>query len=199
MNTERYCRLGDHKADIDNFYISPSAPDGLHPYCIDCCRKKQKEDSLIKEENPEDPRDEIYYNKYGNYAGNITSSSIKYVRNVPHRWCTHKGHWVERSNFSRDNHCKDCVSEKDIPDRRFVKYGITKETYDEMWRKQKGKCGICSKDLTLLFPRQRHIDHCHETEKVRGILCSSCNQDLGSFMDSLDILEKASLYLYQNS
>lgn len=40
-----------------------------------------------------------------------------------------------------------------------------------------------------------HIDHCHRTNEVRGVLCSNCNFGLGSFKDSVSILLKAVLYL----
>ena len=39
------------------------------------------------------------------------------------------------------------------------------------------------------------IDHCHETGKVRGLLCSKCNIALGNFDDDIETLKRAISYL----
>ena len=64
-------------------------------------------------------------------------------------------------------------------DRRLRKtYGIGLDTYDLILLKQDKKCAICRRKLKLkgkpnyLTPQ---VDHCHETRKVRGILCRTCN------------------------
>jgi hypothetical protein len=85
-------------------------------------------------------------------------------------------------------------------------YGITKPEKDKMVAKQKGKCLICdnileeSKITTKGESNKRIavVDHCHETNKVRGILCSKCNRGLGLFEDSVDNLTRAIKYLKEN-
>lgn len=52
-------------------------------------------------------------------------------------------------------------------------YGLTIERYNEMKEEQQYKCKICKKEVKL------HIDHCHTTKKVRGLLCIKCNSGLG--------------------
>jgi len=73
------------------------------------------------------------------------------------------------------------------------KYGISSEEYTKMCNKQFFKCAICfgvsSKNKRL------SIDHCHETNLVRGLLCDSCNLGLGSFKDDISRLESAINYL----
>lgn len=55
-----------------------------------------------------------------------------------------------------------------------------------------GKCEICGNppgDINLA------LDHCHETGKLRGILCRKCNMGLGLLGDSLERIRKAIEYL----
>jgi hypothetical protein len=53
-------------------------------------------------------------------------------------------------------------------------------------------CAICGK---LLPPGGGQIDHCHVSDRVRGILCHACNHGLGSLQEDPDLLEHAALYL----
>ena len=59
-------------------------------------------------------------------------------------------------------------------------YGITTADYDEMFEKQNGKCAICGTERAAAKRSQvLCVDHCHETGKVRGLLCVRCNGHLG--------------------
>jgi|688.fasta_scaffold316902_2 hypothetical protein len=77
-------------------------------------------------------------------------------------------------------------------------YGLTKEQYYIMLSNQNNRCKICNK---ILDPASKftHIDHCHQTSKVRGILCGSCNNGLGMFKDNIQNLYSAINYLQQNA
>lgn len=79
--------------------------------------------------------------------------------------------------------------------RRLKRYGLTEETFDLLFT---GACHICSTVLEK-ESRETYVDHCHTTGKVRGILCHHCNILLGNAKDSVDILEKAKLYLEKQS
>lgn len=74
--------------------------------------------------------------------------------------------------------------------RLMTRYGLTPENVIEMALEQNNTCKICSSILT-----SPHIDHCHTTGRVRGILCSSCNLALGLFKDNTEILKSAIKYL----
>lgn len=58
------------------------------------------------------------------------------------------------------------------------------------------KCEICNKEL--LEVSEKFIDHCHVTNKVRGVLCSQCNSILGFSKDNILILENAIKYLQKS-
>ena len=74
------------------------------------------------------------------------------------------------------------------------RYGITVDDYNSMFEEQQGCCAICSTHQSALT-RSLAVDHCHETGKVRGLLCISCNVGLGHFKDSLINLNMAISYL----
>jgi hypothetical protein len=73
-------------------------------------------------------------------------------------------------------------------------YGISLEEYDNMLESQLGCCAICA-----MTPekngRRLDVDHCHETGRVRGLLCASCNLGIGKFKDNPSLLAEAIKYL----
>jgi hypothetical protein len=75
-------------------------------------------------------------------------------------------------------------------------FGLTKEQYFQMLDFQNNRCKICNN--ILILGKSTHIDHCHETGKVRGILCQKCNHGLGMFNDNIQLFYNAIQYLQQN-
>lgn len=73
-------------------------------------------------------------------------------------------------------------------------YGITIDDYNRMFEEQNGCCAICGIHQSE-FKTRFHIDYNHETGKIRGLLCNKCNQGLGLFQDSSELLSLASEYL----
>jgi len=73
---------------------------------------------------------------------------------------------------------------------------ITQEEYDLLVLKQQNRCAICQD--TPSDGKVLCLDHNHNTLKVRGLLCNSCNIALGKFKDSKEILTKALDYLRDN-
>lgn len=55
------------------------------------------------------------------------------------------------------------------------------------------RCGVCQ--IEFGDSRDYKVDHCHETGKVRGLLCLKCNLGLGMFRDSSQLLQRAARYL----
>ena len=75
-----------------------------------------------------------------------------------------------------------------------VKYGITLEEWNVMYEEQGYSCAICNSDAPV-GSGVLHVDHCHDTGKIRGLLCHHCNVALGSFKEDIKILEKAIKYI----
>lgn len=76
-------------------------------------------------------------------------------------------------------------------------YGITLQQYNEMFEKQEGKCAICGTHQSE-FKKPLYVDHCHETGKIRGLLCDKCNHAIGLLKDSPNISQEASNYLFKH-
>ena len=76
-------------------------------------------------------------------------------------------------------------------------YGLTVEQYEAMVSVQGGKCAICGKvpGNTSHIDGRLHVDHCHDTDRVRDLLCTGCNKGIGQFGDDPELLEKAIAYL----
>ncbi len=84
-----------------------------------------------------------------------------------------------------------------LASRLKCEYGISIQAYEAMLSDQNHCCAICSLKLDSESKASTpHVDHCHKTGRVRGILCSKCNASLGhiekdGFLDAaLSYLEK---------
>lgn len=74
-----------------------------------------------------------------------------------------------------------------------AKYGLTETDYLGMLAKQAGACAVCRSRFAS--SKQTHVDHCHKTGRVRGILCGHCNRALGEAKDDPRILRALADYL----
>ena len=72
-------------------------------------------------------------------------------------------------------------------------WGLTLDGYNKLSNKQNRVCAICKRLCTS--GRKLAVDHNHKTNKIRGLLCSNCNQGLGKFFDNKDLLKRAIIYL----
>lgn len=77
-------------------------------------------------------------------------------------------------------------------------YGLTEESYKDLFESQSGLCAICSTDRPTGRWKVFAVDHCHITGKVRGLLCNECNRGMGLLRDNAELLRKAAAYLERN-
>lgn len=75
------------------------------------------------------------------------------------------------------------------------KYNLTEEQFYQILEDQVWTCAICWIDLLI---DNTHVDHDHETNEVRGLLCTNCNLALGHFRDDRWIVRNAAAYLRYN-
>lgn len=105
---------------------------------------------------------------------------------------TQKGRAAYHREYRKNN------PEKEHAKRIKFNYGISLEQYRAMLLEQNGVCKICEKPETMaqngrIVPLC--VDHDHEDNSIRGLLCQHCNKALGHFMDRQDLLARAISYL----
>lgn len=99
----------------------------------------------------------------------------------PARAAAHSASWNERNPEGR----RDAVLRS--------KYGIDGAEVEAMAEAQGGLCASCGERPV------EHVDHCHETGRVRGLLCRGCNQAAGMIGDSPERAERLAAYLRRTS
>lgn len=104
--------------------------------------------------------------------------------------------WVENNRerhneYHKQYRKKHSEKRKEIAYRANMKtrYGLSFEDYSKMFEEQDGKCGCCGDDEKLF------VDHCHESGKIRGLICRFCNTGLGFAKDDIRRLELMIKYL----
>lgn len=111
-------------------------------------------------------------------------------------WCAGCQSFRDLEDFGKSaTTCRACASSKQHGAMIEKTYGLTPEQYDELLKRQGGKCAICR-----ARPKSKRlaVDHDHGTGEVRGLLCSRCNHDLlGSAWDSLAMA--TALWHYMNT
>jgi len=92
---------------------------------------------------------------------------------------------------------KDPISEKKLRRKWFIKmkFGLTPEEREQMIIAQNYKCEICSREILNIDSPIWSIDHCHDGNYLRSMLCKPCNSALGLFKDNPEILRKAADYI----
>ena len=74
------------------------------------------------------------------------------------------------------------------------RYGISVEQYEQMFIEQNFQCALCSIHNS---ESPLYVDHCHDTNEVRGLLCNKCNSLLGGFQYHYNNLNNVLAYLDQ--
>lgn len=163
---EKECRRCRNSFQLNFFVKDATRNDGLHPYCKACRNYLQNENRKKKMKTDPD------------YVDSVRKRDRA-------RWPTRK-----RKKRTKDEH-KDYFLK--------WKYGIGLDAYNALLAKQDGVCKICGNPETRKNKHtgtcRLHVDHCHETGNIRGLLCQKCNFGLGVFKDDIGLLQEAIKYL----
>lgn len=105
--------------------------------------------------------------------------------------------------------CENHVYAKGLCNSHYVRQrkrahrGVGVAEYQRMRAAQRGLCAICGRperasDGSSGKLRGLAIDHCHQSGRVRSLLCSNCKRGLGLFHDDPELLSKAAQYVLQH-
>lgn len=116
-------------------------------------------------------------------------------------------HNSSRTKDGKSYYCKDCENKRNNKytgteyKRKWKlkhRFNMNLVDYELTLQQQNYKCAICGCDYYTYKKaanKEFCVDHNHQTGKIRGLLCNSCNRALGLFKDSPENLRKATKYL----
>lgn len=106
-------------------------------------------------------------------------------RNPSHGWCT-----ICRRDYTKQYKKDNPKSQAGYALKH--KYGLSVADKNRMILEQSFKCASCAIDFDL--HKQIHVDHCHDTGAIRGILCSDCNISLGRMKENPERIRGLAVY-----
>jgi hypothetical protein len=160
------CRICGEVKELTEFHRATGMRDGRRNECKACFRKLWK----ARYEDPERRRQAIRRVQQWREAN-------------PDRYAEQKREW------------KSSGRQAAAFRRWYLKktYGLTVADYEQMLVAQGGGCAICGEVAS--DGQSLHVDHCHDTGRVRGLLCFNCNAGLGMFDHDGARLGAAAAYL----
>ena len=199
---EKRCEKCHGVFPLTGFRVRRSRPDGRAPWCKTCSHKH-------------------HVKRFPERVGLKRTRRPDYPHNEKgeKRCCICHG-WLPLSEFHKNRktwdgknaRCKKCHSHYNRclapqnPTQRSLrrKYGISQEQYRAIWEKQDHCCLICGNQINQMgsggdHKTLAHVDHDHQTGRIRGLLCGKCNMALGLLMDKIELLQKCIAYLSEHS
>ena len=168
----KHCSGCDSDKSVDDFYKKKSSLAGVyyHTYCKSCHNSNSSRNKNIR------MKDVVKRNE-------VNEKQQIYLRKNPQIVAKNKIKFGKSYDSSPDRKNKKLIR----------KYGITLDEYTNMKAEQNSLCLICCKDKPL------HVDHCHKTGVVRGLLCGSCNRAIGLLKDNPKTILSAAKYIANNT
>jgi hypothetical protein len=175
----KQCRKCQRDLPLAAFARDKNRRDGLQVHCRECVAKYSA----------------AHYRRRREAMGKPVREQV----NVPtgFKLCRTCGEIKPHSEWHRNasasdglsTRCRACRAVQGRQGHLKRQYGITEAERDGLIASQGGVCCICLSALP------EHVDHCHKTGRVRGVLCFSCNAALGQFKDRPDAIRRAAAYV----
>ncbi|WP_322985916.1 endonuclease VII domain-containing protein [Streptomyces sp. S584] len=180
---EKWCSGCKRDLPLPSFASDKNRRDGLQPRCRGCVA--------------------VYGAAHYRRRREAQGKPVRERVDVPqgHKECRTCGEVKPHSEWHRNStatdglatRCKACKAIQGRAGHLKRHYGMTEAQCEAMVSSQSGVCTIC-----LAAPAV-HVDHCHKTGRVRGVLCFNCNSAIGKLGDDPDSLRRAIAYLEGNA
>lgn len=187
----KLCSKCKSEKSESEFGVDNNRPDRLYPWCKSCCTEaRRRRKASMTEEELENNR--AYHRLHGKMWREKNPDRARVLRESP-KAKARVAEWRERKLAEDPDYFRSRarVRAKAYYHRKpdwkkwahhLRRYGITPEAYRDLFESQGNACGACgTKDPTPWIKGKTpwHVDHCHTTNIVRGILCERCNTVLG--------------------
>ena len=193
MKTCSTCHI---RKNVNDFHKWNLAADGLKDSCKECRKKEAAKNYLkirtrTKREKIEEefklydgrtctkclilkPKEEFYKDKckingYSSYCKACSKNQWKEFK-------------TNNPRISRTRNLKNL-------------YKMSDADYNKMLIDQDNKCKICMSSDTGKRHKHFHVDHCHISGKIRGLLCHKCNTGIGLLQTNVKVLQNAIKYI----
>jgi len=195
-----------------SFHAHHGMTDGLQPACKNCGRStNRRRDARIRAGEVTLAARQVPDKKMCIRCSLIKEKSefnvYKKGKDGLNPWCKecrkqYNREWTKRTKFKEPPRYQKRKAEGYYERKRLARYGLTPETFKELFAFQGNKCGICG-NTESGNGRAWAIDHDHKCcppERAcdkcrRGVLCHGCNTGMGGLGDNAELLFKAILYL----
>lgn len=223
VDGKKLCAKCGETKNCSEYGANKQSPSGLTSYCLTCLAAKARElratpegkkrhyestvrwvdkvsasgvahSDMVKlclrcrEEKPAEqfPKNRRTKHGIGTYCLTCAAEVVRERRATP------EGQQAHRDSSKR---WREANNERHKDNNAIWRYGVEHGTYDAMLAAQEGKCAICKTTEPGVRLVRFHIDHCHTTKKIRGLLCEHCNRGLGHFKDDPALMRRAADYL----
>jgi hypothetical protein len=204
----RTCARCERQLPIDQFSRSAGGRDGLHSYCKECMSAYMKagRPPVVHPPRPCAHCGEAFVpkDKRGVFCSRRCKQGARWRRLHPTAGRVCQACGKDISHMRADSKwCDQACSRAGRPQRLEInkrskfktQYGMSLEDYAEMLERQGGVCAFCGTTEIRGFGKQLAVDHCHDFNRVRGILCGNCNRGIGNFNHDPALLAAAAEYL----
>lgn len=177
-----------------------------HPLYIIWWQRKQ--DNLLCEEwlNFENFINDVGQKPDGNYflvrlrEGQFSHDNFEWKERLQRRPEESTKDWNARQRFARISANPSMESDRNLKRT----YGLSRKEYNEILKSQNNGCAICGEKETSIevktgTTRSLAVDHCHNSQKIRGLLCWRCNGTLGKINDNVELLQSMINYLLKHN
>lgn len=207
----KVCTRCQEEKEITDFYKCKNGKNGVMSICKKCdnarattrLRKKSINEGIKQRRLTLDSKeDRKNGKKQCPLCNRLLNISSFYSNKASHDGCS--SHCEECSRKIAKNVSKEQLHQYYLNRKRKQRnakllrdFGITIEQYEDILSSQDHKCAICGKTEED-NKKSLAVDHCHETLRIRGLLCNNCNVAIGFLGDSIEKAMKSIEYLKNN-